>query len=126
MSERIKFEIEYDFKTSSALLYKRLSTAGGLQEWFANKVDRDGDTFEFTWNTNSQKAMLVEKEKKRFVKFQWIDDLEDYFFSFELERDEITNDLALIITDFAEEDDIDDTIKLWDKQIDILKRKLGM
>lgn len=126
MSEKIKFEIEYTFKTSSKLLYKRLSTAGGLEEWFADKVSREDSIFKFKWDGNMQKAELLEVEKKQCVKFHWLHEPEDYFFSFELEKDELTNDLALIITDFAEEDEIDDSIELWDKQINVLKRKLGM
>ena len=34
-------------------------------------------------------------------------------------------DVALIITDFADEDEVNDTIELWNKQMDILHRNLG-
>ena len=37
----------------------------------------------------------------------------------------LTGDVALIITDFADEDEVNDTIELWNKQMDILHRNLG-
>lgn len=126
MAEKIKFEVEYSLRTSIKVLYKRLSTASGLEEWFAEEVSKQDDIFEFRWNKNIQKARLLEKEKHESVKFHWLHDNDECYFSFELEKDELTNDLALIVTDFAEEDEVDDTIELWNKQINVLKRKLGM
>jgi hypothetical protein len=40
--------------------------------------------------------------------------------------DELTSDLALLITDFAEDDEKEDSISLWDSQIADLKRLLGI
>ena len=39
--------------------------------------------------------------------------------------DEITKDVSLMITDFAEEDEIDEGKMLWDNQISSLKQVLG-
>jgi len=39
---------------------------------------------------------------------------------------EITGELTLIVTDFAEPAEVSDTILLWNKQIEQLRRKTGM
>ncbi len=124
---KTKFEIEYPLQTSSKVLYKRLSSASGLAEWFADDVMQQGDIFTFEWNGNKQKAEQFQREKLQSVSYRWLDsEDEDTFFKFLLETDDITNSLSLVITDFAEEDEVDEAIDLWDKQIDVLKRKLGI
>ncbi len=124
---RVKFETEYPLRTTAKVLYKRLSTASGLAEWFADNVKQDGDVFTFVWEGSEQKAKQIEKEKYEKVTFQWVEEQkEDTYFAFSLDTDEITNSLALVITDFAEEDEVDEEIELWDKQISVLKRKLGI
>ncbi len=124
---KVKFEIEYPLRTTESVLFKRFSTASGLAEWFADNVKQDADIFTFVWERSEQKAIQVENDKQQKVSYRWLDaDREDEFFSFFLNTDEITNSLALIITDFAEEDEVDETIELWDKQISVLKRKLGI
>ena len=40
--------------------------------------------------------------------------------------DELTNDVALVITDFAEENEKADSIDLWNTQIAELKHVLGL
>ena len=45
---------------------------------------------------------------------------------YEVITDELTGEVALIITDFAEDDEKDDIIDLWDTQIAELKRALGL
>jgi hypothetical protein len=40
--------------------------------------------------------------------------------------DELTNDVALVITDYAEENEKADAIELWNTQIAELKHVLGL
>ncbi len=123
---KTKFEIEYTLRTSAKVLFKRLSTASGLTEWFADDVTQEGNIFTFEWNGSRQKAEQLEKEKYQSVSYRWLDEEEESRFMFSLNVDEVTNSLALIVTDFAEEDEVDESIDLWDKQINVLKRKLGI
>ncbi len=42
------FEFEYEVKASPKVLYPYISTASGLQQWFAEKVTiKNGDNFNF-------------------------------------------------------------------------------
>jgi uncharacterized protein YndB with AHSA1/START domain len=125
---RLKFELEYTMNCSAKVLFSRLSTPEGLSEWFADNVNVEGDHFTFVWNNSESKARLSALKENKLVRFEWIDveDEEENYFEFRLATDELTSDLALIITDFAEEDEKEDAIYLWDSQISDLKRLLGI
>ena len=45
------FEIEFLLKTSPRVLEDKLTTPSGLGEWFADKVNANGNIYEFFWNS---------------------------------------------------------------------------
>ncbi|MBN1252264.1 MAG: SRPBCC domain-containing protein [Bacteroidales bacterium] len=127
--EKIKFQLEFTFNTSPKLLYSRFSTPSGLAEWFADDVRLKSKDFTFFWDGSEQTAKLLMKKSNEYIRFKWEDDDEDdieSYFEFKITTDELTNDVALIITDFAEEDEIEDSKDLWDQQINNLKRAIGL
>ena len=125
---RLKFELEYNLNCSPKVLFSRLSTPEGLGEWFADQVNVDGDLFIFYWNSSESKARLSALKENKMVRFEWIgmENEESNFFEFRINLEELTNELALIITDFAEAEEKEDSIYLWDSQINDLKRALGI
>lgn len=124
----VKFELEYTLNSSPKVLFSRLSTAEGLAEWFADDVQIRGDDFTFIWDDIEHKAKLSQIKDNKQVKFDWVgeDSEEEKYFEFKLSVDELTGDVALLITDFAEEDEKEDSINLWDSQISELKQILGI
>lgn len=125
---RSKYELEYNLNCSPKVLFSRLSTPEGLNEWFADNVNVNGDVFTFFWNKAESRARLVAIKENKLVRFEWLDSDEpstDYF-EFRINIEELSGSLALIITDFAEDEEKDDAIFLWDSQITDLKRTLGM
>ncbi|MEE3037684.1 MAG: START-like domain-containing protein [Bacteroidota bacterium] len=121
------FHLEYPIHSSINILFERLSTISGLSEWFADDVniDREG-IYTFTWEGSSQQAQLVSKKKGQFVRFKWLDSAEDEYFEFKIQIDDLTSDVSLIVTDFADDDEEkEDAINLWDTQIDLLKSIIG-
>jgi hypothetical protein len=125
---RSKFELEYNLNCSPKVLFSRLSTPEGLGEWFADQVNVDGDLFTFFWNNSESKAKLAALKENKMVRFEWIDigDEDSNYFEFRINMEELTNELALIIIDFAEDEEKEDSIYLWDSQINDLKRALGI
>jgi uncharacterized protein YndB with AHSA1/START domain len=121
-----KFELEYTINSSPKILYTRLSTPGGLSEWFANDINIQGNIYTFIWEGVEQEAELTIKKENQLVRFKWIDDEDDAYFEFKIHKDELTGEVALIITDFAEDNEKTDIIDLWDSQIAELKRALGL
>ena len=128
MSIKKSFTIEYDFHASPQLLFQYLSTHSGLSEWFADNVNSRGELFTFIWDDSEEEALLLQKKNNEKVRFQWVDDendSDDYFFEFKIMVDEITKDVSLIITDFAEEDELEESKMLWDNLVLDLKQVLG-
>jgi uncharacterized protein YndB with AHSA1/START domain len=124
---KIKYELEYTFNTSPNFLYSRLSTPEGLSEWFADNVNLKRGKFQFIWEGAEQEATVIQKKTNKFIRFHWEDDEDqENYFEFRIHTDELTGDVALLITDFAEEDEKDDAIDLWDSQISELKHGIGL
>lgn len=122
-----KFELEYLVRTSVKVLYPRLSTPAGLSDWFADNVDMKGDIYTFFWEGSEQSAKVLFKRRDKAIRFRWLEDEgEEVYFEFKIRVDELTNEVALIITDFADDDEIDDATDLWDKQIDRFRKNLGI
>jgi hypothetical protein len=125
---RSKFELEYNLNCSPKVLFSRLSTPEGLGEWFADQVNVDGDIFIFYWNSSESNARLSALKENKMVRFEWLgmENEESNYFEFRINLEELTNELALIIIDFAEAEEKEDAIYLWDSQINDLKRALGI
>ena len=124
---KVKYVVEYPMNCSPLVLFPRLSTAGGLVEWFAENVNIDGKYFIFYWDGTAQKAEVLQKRDNYYIRFHWIEDTqENTFFEFRMVTDELTGDIALVITDFCEEDEKDDAIDLWNSQVAGLKHCVGV
>ncbi len=120
-----KIELEFILKSSERILFNRLSTASGLSEWFADDVTVSDKIFTFVWEGVEEKAELIGKKDQQYVKFKWLESEEDTYFEFRIQSHEITNEIALIITDFAIEDEKEEVVELWETQINELKHILG-
>ena len=127
MSDLIKYSIEIPINSSVNVLYKRLSTPSGLAEWFADNVNLKNNVFTFFWDDSDQSAKILKKKSNKFVQFKWLDDEEkESLFEFKILVDEMTSDVSLIITDFAEdEEDQEEQTMLWEQQIQNLKMAIG-
>lgn len=123
-----KFTLEFDLKSVSInLLWTTISTPSGLEEWFADKVTISGKKHTFTWSGNSQEAELVGIRTANYVRFKWLEDKnEKYYFEFKITVDDVTGEVGLAITDYAEPDDIEDSKSLWDKQIKGMLHSIGL
>lgn len=130
MSTKVKYEMEFPIQVSPSLLYQYISTPSGLSEWFADNVNSRGEVFNFIWEGSEESAKLVSKKSGERIKLRWLEDEEEgdaYFFEMRIQVDEITKDVSLMITDYAEdsEDDINEGKMLWDNMVSALKQVLG-
>ncbi len=125
MSEKKKFNIEYEIKSSPRILYSFLNEPNGLTQWFADDVSVKDQVYTFTWDGEQQTAKLLAAKENKIVRFRWIDDDPLYYFEMEIIQDELTNDVALSITDFATEDTIGERKLIWNNQVEYLVSVLG-
>ena len=128
MDDKIKFELEFPIHASPSLLFNYLSTPSGLSEWYADNVNSRGEIFTFIWDGAEEQAKLLGKKSGERIKFRWMEDEdegESYYFELRIQVDEITKDVSLMVTDFADEDEVEESKMFWENQISELKHVIG-
>ncbi len=125
MSEKIKFDIEFPIHSSPAFLYQYLSTPDGLAEWFADNVNSRSDIFTFIWDDSEEDAKRISYKTNERIRYKWLAEEDDTYFEFRIEVDAITKDVSLMVTAFADEDEVEESKMFWENQISELKQKIG-
>jgi len=75
---------------------------------------------------SEEKAVLLTKKNAERIKFRWdVDAGTDYYFELRIQVDEITKDVSLMITDFAEDGEVEEGKMLWENMVSELKQILG-
>lgn len=121
-----KFELEFVIHSSAEMLYEFLSTPSGLSEWFCDDLNIRNGIYTFIWDDQLQQARLLKTVDTQLVRFQWVDKTDGSYFEFRIQRDDLTNDIALIITDFADSVSERESSKLlWHSQIEKLMHVIG-
>jgi uncharacterized protein YndB with AHSA1/START domain len=120
-----KYSLEFEFRSSPKILFNSISDSSGLAGWFADEVHTKDDIYTFFWDQGSSQAKMVAMQEPRLIRFQWLEDTDGTYFQFEIKEDDITADVALIITDFALKGERETQIRLWESQIQQLKMFVG-
>lgn|SRR5690606_4038393 len=127
MSEKIKFEQEFIIKASSKMLYNYISTPSAMSEWFAEDVNLKDGIFTFSWDGAEEQAKVISKVKGKCIRFRWLEEDDDEaYVELRIETDELTKEVALIVTDFAYEDELEEAKMLWESQISDLHHVIGV
>ena len=125
-----KFHIEFLMGNATlSSLWRMLSQIDGLSEWFADEVSMDEteSIYTFFWGKSQNQAIIVNQKPLASIRYRWIDEEEEHcYFEFSLHKLDLSDDMTLEITDFAEPDDKGDSIALWESQVDEMKRRLGI
>jgi uncharacterized protein YndB with AHSA1/START domain len=128
MITKTKYELEIPFHASPSMIFQYISDATGLNEWFADKVTSNKDIFSFTWDDESKVAKLISIKTNEKVRFVWLNEdnsESEYFFEIKILEDDITNDISLVIQDFANPEEIDEEKALWISFINDFKQLIG-
>jgi uncharacterized protein YndB with AHSA1/START domain len=121
-----KFEMEFVIHSSAEMLYEFLSTPSGLSEWFCDDLNIRNGIYTFIWDDQLMQARLLKTSELALVRFQWVDKTDGSYFEFRIQKDDLTNDISLIITDFAETASERESSKLlWQSQIEKLRHVIG-
>lgn len=124
MAEKTKLTLEYVVNSSPRILFPYLSEPNELAQWFADDVNYAEGIYEFVWDDESFKAKLVHSKENKCVKYKWLED-DPYYFEIEIVLDELTNDVALSITDYVKEDNLEDRKLIWNNSISYLQSVIG-
>ncbi len=123
--ERVSLTQEYIFKASPTILYKFFTTPSCLIRWFCNEVDISGDTFTFIWNGSEEVANMVSNEEDELIRFEWEDGEEGEYLEFKIERSPVTGETILHVTEFCDDDEVDDQKQYWNNLMDQLRKETG-
>ena len=121
-----KLVLEYVIYASQKLLYEFISSPSGLAEWFADDVNMAGKVYTFIWDGSKQQADVINIVEEKSIRLHWTDRPADTYFEFRIEKNELTHELSLIITDFAESDEDKNSLEvLWQGQVQRLMKVIG-
>jgi uncharacterized protein YndB with AHSA1/START domain len=123
--KRVSFQLEFLFRASPTILYTFLTTPACLVRWFCDGVDVKEDEFVFEWSGYEEIAFVIDDIEEERLRFQWEDAPDNEYLEFRLEVSPVTNETILSITDFCDENEVEDQKKLWANQIDNLRRETG-
>ena len=90
--ERVKFDMEFLFKASPAILYKFMTTPSCLVRWFCDEVDIEADEFSFSWEGYEEKAELVDDIEEERLRFIWEDAEDGEYLEFRFSKSPVTNE----------------------------------
>ena len=106
--DRVKLEMEFVVRSSPNILFNYISTPSGLVEWFADDVNIKGKNYTFIWDGDENVAELLKRTRGKLVRFKWEGSADEEYFQMEIQKDELTNDIALIVTDWADKDEAEE------------------
>jgi uncharacterized protein YndB with AHSA1/START domain len=126
-----KFVSDYQINASKKIVFQYISSASGLQEWFADEVKIDDDkNFIFNFDNEDHHAKLVSIRINSHVKFEFFDpkkpiDEDNAYIEFKIEENELTQTLFLKVTDYSDVYDEEESASIWDGMIARLKEIIG-
>ncbi len=124
--ERVSFTQEFLFRASPTILYKFFTTPSCLIRWFCDEVDINDNLFTFVWEGAAEEAELIEDVENVLVRFRWEDaEDESEYLEFKMTKSEVTGETILEITDFCDDDEVDDQKQLWESQMKQLRQETG-
>lgn len=123
---REKIELEFIFRASPAIVYSFLTAPATLVRWFCDEVDIQDDIYTFSWEGAEEQAEMIDDIEEERVRFKWLDaDDEEEYLEFRMYKSTITNETIVEITDFCDDDEVDEVSDLWNTQMSKMRVECG-
>lgn len=133
LMKKQKVIIERELKSNSEnIIWSLISTEGGLSKWVADNVTENEKQIIFRWGEEWSHheihvANIIKKVKNDYLRLQWEDETDDEaYLEFRMEKNDLTNDYMLYVTDFAQPDDVDSLRSMWDQNFEQLRQSSGL
>ena len=108
------------------MVYQFLTDPACITRWFCDEVDVMDQTYTFVWNSHPEVAELIEDKEGELVRFAWEDaDDDDEYLAFDISRSPVTGETIVHVTDFADDDEVEDQKALWVTQLNRMKAEMG-
>lgn len=129
-----KITIEYPLSAKSpTIVWSLISNAAGLQKWIADYVEEADGKMLFKWGEawteqDAKTSTIISREKNMFIRMRW--EAPEYdestYWEMRIDKSDLTGHLNLVITDFADHDDVDYLKNLWDGNLNRLHNISGL
>src|SRR5699024_8772368 len=124
--EKVKYQMEVPIQSSPSLLFQYISTPSGMGVWYADNMNSRVELFPFMCSVCKESDRLLSSRMDERLTFRWLQYHDKhYFFEMRIQLDWVTNDVSLIVTDVAEEDEVEGSKLLWKSMLHNLKQTLG-
>ena len=130
---KIIISVERELRSKSArIIWSLISTPEGLAKWMADEVEIEGDTLSFIWGNRwsaheIKKARIMEQVNQSYSRYIWEEDEESgNYWELRMERNELTGDYMLTVTDVAHDGDTETLREIWEDNMDRLHRNTGL
>jgi uncharacterized protein YndB with AHSA1/START domain len=126
-----QFVADYQLNASKKIVFTYLSTASGLEDWFADEVRINEDkNYIFHFDGQDHYARLIVLKANLHVRWEFFDSkfplaASDSFIEFKLDETELTQSLFLKVTDQTSQYEADELEAIWDGMIAKLKETIG-
>jgi hypothetical protein len=126
-----QFVADYQLNASKKIVYTYLSTASGLQEWFADAVRIDEDkNFIFNFDQEDHFAKQTTLKANLHIRWDFFDPKnpgngKESFIEFKLDEAELTHSLFLKVIDQSNFYTLDELDGIWEGLISKLKQIIG-
>ena len=122
---RVRIDMEFIFKASPSIIYQFLTMPECLVRWFCDAVDISDDVYTFEWEGSPEDAELIDDIEEERLRFKWMDAEEDEFLEFRMYKSDVTNETILEITDYCDDDEVQEQRDLWETQVSELRKECG-
>lgn len=124
---RVKLHYKYSFRALPKDLFLALTSTSYLQNWIASRVDFDEPTgvYTFHWQNYRESARIAEKEKNKFIKWEWVDSADrgpGEYVSFRITQIAGDEFIDLFVEDFCEDGEEQALGAGWEKQMRRLEK----
>ncbi|MBK8626885.1 MAG: activator of HSP90 ATPase 1 family protein [Saprospiraceae bacterium] len=124
--KRVKIDLEFIFRASPTIIYNFVTTPACLVRWYCEEVDITSDTYNFYWSGSTETAHLIDDIEDERVRFKW-DEAEDEneYLEFRMYKSDVTNETIFEITDYCDEDEVQEVKDLWATLVVELRKECG-
>lgn len=128
-----KITIEHLLSSNSpSIIWDIVGTVHGWACWLADEVTQDQDEITFVWGKvwshhEIRKAKLISCKNFNAIRIRWEDEEDlEAFVEIKMERTDLTGHYMLIITDFAEPNDMEQLENIWQDNLTRLHQATGL
>jgi uncharacterized protein YndB with AHSA1/START domain len=122
---RKKINLEYIFRASPAIIYTFVTTPECLVRWYCDDVDINSDIYTFIWSNNAETAYMIDDIEEERVRYKWKNAPDEEYLEFRIYKADVTNETILEITDFCDDDEVQETTDLWNTLMIDMKKESG-